>query len=279
LAKYRDVECDSSERADATPVMVVGLMLYVVGIYFMFAYATWVAPTMMTDRGFCERWKFLLARWRPATWYWGLVLMGRNLLVSFARLVASECEAQLTYLVAVVLIVFSLVAVWQPWRANVLNHYDIISSIVLCFVGLFGLVFISLSEQMTLYERLELPGLAAQLGEVRYSFGIGLFVLCVAFVAGFLGIVVWCCSTFLPGRMAVVASAHERKCKVQYKRLADYVSQPGFLDECQRVINTSTDYDRRCLREFLNKFGEDFLTAKAEKAAKPVEKPVQVICA
>ena len=71
LAKYRDVVCSSDKHNEVLPAMVLGLMVYVFGGYCSFLHAAYVAPSQWMNVGFRERWKFMLTRWRPDTYYWG----------------------------------------------------------------------------------------------------------------------------------------------------------------------------------------------------------------
>ena len=71
LAKYKDVVCSSDEHNEVLPAMALGLILYVIGGYFGFLHAAYVAPSKWMDVTFRERWKFMLTRWRPDTYYWG----------------------------------------------------------------------------------------------------------------------------------------------------------------------------------------------------------------
>lgn len=140
MAKYKDILCDSAERDKAIAPMALGLVVYVIGFYLSFCHAAYTAPKRWTDVAFRECWKFMLTRWRPDVWYWGVVVMSRNLLVAIAGVVASEPRVQLVYVCAVVTLVLAITAVYQPWRAPPLNHYDVLSSIVLVFIGILGLV-------------------------------------------------------------------------------------------------------------------------------------------
>merc|ERR1719379_299525 len=146
LAKYKDVVCGSDEHNQVLPAMALGLIVYVFGGYCGFLHAAYVAPSQWMNVTFRERWKFMLTRWRPDTYYWGSVVMTRNLLVAFAGLVSDEPRVQLVYVVCVVVITFAFTGAYQPWRAMVLNHYDVASSIVLVFIGVFGIIFVSLDK-------------------------------------------------------------------------------------------------------------------------------------
>merc|ERR1712216_998572 len=141
LAKFKDVVCDSKEHKDVLPAMIIGLLFYVFGFYVAFLHAAYMAPTQWMNVDFRERWKFMLTRWRPDTYYWGSVMMTRNMLVAFAGIISDQPRVQLVYVVCVVVIGFAFVAVYQPWRASSLNHYDVASCIVLSFIGVFGIIF------------------------------------------------------------------------------------------------------------------------------------------
>merc|ERR1711988_522630 len=76
---------------------------------------------MGTNRDFRLRWKFMLTRWRPDVYYWGCVIMTRNLLVAFAGVISSDPSLQLTYVVAVVNITLSATALHRGLRAHLLG--------------------------------------------------------------------------------------------------------------------------------------------------------------
>merc|ERR1719456_687162 len=154
LARYRDIECASDDRMDATAPMIIGLLVYVVGIYVKFLHVAYTAPNEWPKPEFREKWRFMLTRWRPDVWFWGSMVMTRNLLVACAGIVANEPRVQLIYLVWVVSSVFTFTAVWQPWRVPSLNISDILSCCILNAIGVFGLVFVSLHDEIELNTRL-----------------------------------------------------------------------------------------------------------------------------
>merc|ERR1719421_2675777 len=120
----------------------------------MFLVACIQAPSHWMDVAFRERWKFMLQRWRPDVYYWGSVVMTRNLLVAFAGIISMEPGVQLKYVICVVMLTFAATGAYSPWRAPMLNHYDVSSCIVLCFIGIFGLSFLALELEINLHERL-----------------------------------------------------------------------------------------------------------------------------
>ena len=84
--------------------MALGLVLYVFGFYCAFLHAAYVAPSRWMDVNFRERWKFMLTRWRPSMYFWGSVVITRNLLVAFAGVISDQARVQLVYVVCVVVI-------------------------------------------------------------------------------------------------------------------------------------------------------------------------------
>ena len=187
LSKFRDTLCDSEERTAGAPAMVIGMLLYLVGFYALFVWAAIVAPSKWMEVNFREQWKFMLTRWRPAVWcrppsqsrveaavvgvfvhfcflgaaverrYWGVALMSRNGLVAFGGVISSEPRAQLIYITCVVIAYFSMTALRQPWRDTTLNRFDVFTSVLICLIGMFGMVFVSLEDEMITNERAGLP--------------------------------------------------------------------------------------------------------------------------
>jgi len=70
----------------------------------------------------------------------------------------------------VVILIFSITALYQPWRAPVLNSYDVVSSILLAFIGICGVIFVSITEEISYAERLELWGIAARKEDISNAF-------------------------------------------------------------------------------------------------------------
>ena len=257
LAKYRDVVCDSEDHTSAQPPMVLGLCVYVVGFYFVFCYAAFVAPRQWLNVQFRERWKFMLTRWRPDVWFWGTVVMTRNLLVAFAGVASSEPRVQLVYVCLVVIAVFAVTAVYQPWRATPLNHYDVLSSIVLVSIGILGLIFVSAEEEIGYAKRLELFTLADRKANMRDSFAAALTFMIGVFIALFVILVVWTLTMMVPARAAKQAAQHAQDCNALIKTLEGCLEREDFLAEAERLVREATAYDRAGLQNFLSKIQAD----------------------
>jgi len=257
LAKFRDVICGTAEHTAALPAMGIGLLLYVVGFYLAFAKAAYEAPQHWMDVGFRERWKFMLTRWRPAVFYWGCCMMTRNLLVAFAGVVSTEPRAQLVYIVTVVVAASVFTAVWQPWRERVLNHYDVGTSVVLCLIGVFGIVFVSLQDEMRTNARFGLEAAVRSQQGLYDSFGSGLLVLISVLCMSFGALLIWCVAMLMPSAMARNVQKQDAICKALASKLDAALGSPNFREQAARVIFESTGYDRSGLENFLDQVAAD----------------------
>ena len=96
--------------------------------------------------------------------------MTRNLLVAFAGIISTEPRVQLVYSVCIVIVAMVLTSVWQPWRAPVLNHYDVSTAVILCFIGMFGMLFVSLQDEIRVSQRLGLSTVVEGKESLRNDF-------------------------------------------------------------------------------------------------------------
>jgi hypothetical protein len=255
LAKFRDTLCDSDERTAGLPAMVMGMLLYLVGFYMLFVWAAFVAPSKWMEVNFREQWKFMLTRWRPAVWYWGLALMSRNGLVAFGGVVSSEPRAQLTYITVIVIAYFSMTAIRQPWRDTTLNNFDVFTSVLICLIGMFGMVFVSLEDEMITNER---AGLSVEgKEELRDTFAKVLLGLIAVMFISFGSLVLWCLSMMTPGGAEKHAMAESKDCKALANQLEAATKRGNFLGEATRLINEVTSYDRSGLANFLQQLNAD----------------------
>merc|ERR1711907_831216 len=122
--------------------------------------------------------------------------------------------------------------------------YDVSSSIVLAFIGVFGIIFVSLDKEIQVGQQHDMD-VAGKIDE-RTNFGQVLSALIALFLAMFGALVVWCVSMVVPSQMQKQAEAHDRVCKA----LTDANT---FKDESSRLISESTAYDRLGLKNFLDK--------------------------
>jgi hypothetical protein len=253
LARYRDIECASDDRMDATPPMVLGLLVYVVGIYVKFLHVAYAAPNEWPKPEFREKWRFMLTRWRPDVWFWGSMVMTRNLMVACAGVVANEPRVQLIYLVWVVSSVFTVTAIWQPWRVPMLNISDILSCCILNAIGVFGLVFVSLHDEIELNTRMGRSHIAARQADLQKTLAVVLAVLFALFVVVFLSVICWALMLLMPGRAAQEELQMEASLKSLYNQTVVAVKDDNFDNDVKRLIDNSNAYDRAGLMTIVNK--------------------------
>jgi len=163
--------------------------------------------------------------------------------------------------VCVIVVVFALTGAYMPWRAMVLNHYDVASAIVLTFIGMFGIIFVSLDREIDMQQQNDLPS-EENVDEQR-SFATVLSVLVAVFLAMFLALSAWCLYMVLPGQVEKQTVAHKKECRVLAERLHQMVSANTFTEESARLIEESTTYDRLGLENFLDKIDADQATHKS----------------
>jgi len=287
LLRYRDVECDSEERMGATAPMVIGLIVYVIGFYVKFLHVAWTAPDEWPKIEFREKWRFMLTRWRPDVWFWGSLVMTRNLLVALAGVISTEPRVQLIYLVWVVTTVFTLTAVWQPWRVPSLNISDVLSCTILNGIGVFGLVFVSLDDEIELNTRLGRDAVAARQSDLQSALAVVLAILFAMFVSIFLCVIGWALMLLVPGRAAQEEAAMHSQLKDLYQEAVDCIDEGTFKQDVERLVYNSTDHDRTAFRGILAKlrtspevvsqtgfFGKNAARPKKEQAALPPQASV-----
>merc|ERR1719498_1798747 len=137
----------------------------------------------------------------------------------------------------------------MPWRAMALNHYDVSSSIVLAFIGIFGIIFVSLDKEIQVGQQHDMD-VSGKMDE-RTNFGQVLSALIALFLAMFGALVVCCVSMVVPSQKQ--AEAHDRECKTLTEQLHKLIEANTFKDESARLISESTAYDRLGLKNFLDK--------------------------
>jgi hypothetical protein len=159
------------------------------------------------------------------------------------------------------MIVFALTGAYMPWRAMLLNHYDVASSIVLTFIGVFGIIFVSLEKEIDVQQQNDLPT-QAKLDEQK-TFGTVLSVLVAIFLALFGALCAWCVHMVFPGQVEKQTEAHNKECRELTAQFHKKVSSDNFKEESARLIQESTTYDRLGLKNFLVKIDADQATHKS----------------
>lgn len=107
LRAYPYAECSAEQHLTMIPVFVLGLSIYIVGVVAVFLYITLKAPMKYGDEGFQVRSKFLVSKYRPRAWWYGLVMLGRSFCLALVTIVAPSDGFQ-QFLLTVLILVASL---------------------------------------------------------------------------------------------------------------------------------------------------------------------------
>merc|ERR1719396_110431 len=81
---------------------------------------------MSSTSCFLVRYRFVFYRFRPTVWWWGSVIIARQLLLAFSLLVfPDDPYAQIVYIVTVLVLYISAAACAWPWKCSELNIVEI----------------------------------------------------------------------------------------------------------------------------------------------------------
>jgi len=136
LTKFPEVVCGST---DHIVMLSAGrlLLLCAVAFYATAACCIWMVPNFASvgQIGFLKALRFLLFRFRPDAWWWGLVMMLRSLLMSLAPVLATDDPRMQMIIVSSVLVIFLSLQIYSwPWKVPLLNVLDALISVGLIMV-------------------------------------------------------------------------------------------------------------------------------------------------
>lgn len=154
LTPYPEVVCGTSEH---TPLLVFGFLMmtfFLVPFAAICLYGSYVAPAklLVLDDPFPVRFRFLLYRFRPDVWWWGMVFLVRQSLLAFASSVPSHDPGGQILFTAITLVgyVAPMCYLW-PWKNSALNRADLVSCMLLIFTLLVGTTFVDRSSNEDAY--------------------------------------------------------------------------------------------------------------------------------
>lgn len=142
--KHSNIFCGSAGHgtmsASGSFIMVCASLFFVTYLYGVLKAPSW-------NRQNLEAVRFVLHRFRPDRWWFGLVLLARGLLVSLPAVLApDEANLVVVLMLTVQLTYAMLVLSFMPWKAEVLNLTDGITS------GLLVLVLALTLDALELFE-------------------------------------------------------------------------------------------------------------------------------
>eukprot|EP00931_Biecheleriopsis_adriatica_P020916 TRINITY_DN13830_c1_g1_i1.p1 TRINITY_DN13830_c1_g1~~TRINITY_DN13830_c1_g1_i1.p1 ORF type:complete len:807 (+),score=154.43 TRINITY_DN13830_c1_g1_i1:110-2422(+) len=122
----------SDDMISLLPVATLGILVYMVGFASLYVYVIVRAPALYQEgSGFKQRFGFLLNRWHPRTYYWGVIFLTRNILCSLVPSMTTDPILQIMLLIAVVLCAFTAQVRYWPWRESMSNKMDSMFNVAL----------------------------------------------------------------------------------------------------------------------------------------------------
>jgi len=168
------------EGGEHTTLMVMGGCIalgFTIPFIAFCAYGCWNAPVCSRDKNvqFLQTYRFLLYRFRPDYWWWGLPFLARQTTLAFATVLPGDNpHLQLFYVGATCSVYCACVCRVWPWIAPDLSWIDSLSMLILSMIMLVAGMF--------------LPEPSA--GKGRFGIMLGLFIM-LAFVFAWFSIVVF----------------------------------------------------------------------------------------
>jgi len=147
LVAYADIPCASEERTDIMYAGVLAVLLYPVGILTVFSCICAAAPKMYHKPTFRMSTGFMMARWKPHVWFFGLVVMFRNVVIAVLGVAyPADGVAQLAWSGSILVLYATLQATCAPWRAMIVGKADTSVNVVLAVLCGFLLTMVDFRD-------------------------------------------------------------------------------------------------------------------------------------
>ena len=138
MTHFPDSTCEEGEAI--TGVAVFGIVFYVFGILALYGGLAYVAPKKYRDETFRQSTGFLLNRWRPSSWYFQVIAMLRNLLISTVPVAyPTDGSMQLGWTAFITTAYVVTQSHSGPWRHGIVNVADAALSICIACICNFTL--------------------------------------------------------------------------------------------------------------------------------------------
>merc|ERR1719159_349579 len=99
------------------PAFCCGVLVYVVVFFSVYVWVIVQAPNKYQDSAsFRLRAHFLLNKWHPERWFWGILFVARNLMCSLIPSLTTDGSVQVLSMFLVMFIYFLASATCSPWR-------------------------------------------------------------------------------------------------------------------------------------------------------------------
>jgi hypothetical protein len=139
LRSQADIICGED---DWNSVMVIALACAIVfcgGFLTLNFWIAMVAPYRFHSKTFRKRFKFLFIKFRPSTWYWGIILLVKGVWLNLPTVVFDYGAGQILWLQSFIVCYLIGVFSFMPWRSFTTAVLDIIMHAIL----LFGFAFVT----------------------------------------------------------------------------------------------------------------------------------------
>ncbi len=246
LAKYRQVQCGSSEHAGGTPAMIVGMVFYVIGFFSLCVWLNVVAPKRFQSGAFRSRCKFLVNRWRADVWYWSSVYMLRNLVIALAAVISASAVDQLVMVNSSMVVFLVFTALFMPWKDENLARFDIITSSIVIFATSMGIGYMHLGVIR--------QGAVTQAARAAVDVRLGVFrtLLLLSLIIAFssFGLLLVYCIWWSIHRVRL-GKQEENSHNLLVEKTQLIVRHSKFQEQLRRYIETGTYNDIKSLNLFL----------------------------
>eukprot|EP00439_Symbiodinium_sp_Y106_P060372 s666_g8.t3 len=138
VLKYSDVFCNSTEH---TLMQLLGMAVLALSGAFLTScfFFAWKAPSW-SGKAVQGGVRFLIFRFRPNVWWFGLVLVTRGPLLSMPAVAAPNMPAVQLVCLSGILLLFLQLQIWYlPWKAPILNLVDGVTNLLLVMLLASGL--------------------------------------------------------------------------------------------------------------------------------------------
>jgi hypothetical protein len=144
LQDFSDIILWSDEHVAAGPLLITFYLwlFYVIGTYTVFIYTVLTAASKVGNPQFWLKWKFIFGRWRPECRHWGLLLLGRNLLIALIPICIRTDQLYRVLAFVGLLTAHAIFEVrYMPWLTRMNNVFEVLVSMILVAMGVVGLAF------------------------------------------------------------------------------------------------------------------------------------------
>lgn len=136
----------SQDWKDLVAVSVTAIVVFCGGALALFCYTIVQAPKLFKEETFRVRWKFLLIKFRPTTYWWSLVLLLKGVWLSLATVIFNNGQDQTLWLTCGLITYLVGCFALMPWRSYVAAVLDIGMHVLIALICSVLLAFVPSSE-------------------------------------------------------------------------------------------------------------------------------------